>query len=240
MKIVLSDIDNSMDFNNNSELIKTIVKFIKKGNMFIVATNKTINYVADALSLTDCEPSYYICNGGACIFDEFFNILYRKDIKQDDVRAILNILNDDENILESYVDTTHGFVSSTNMPANGIVARPFDYAKAEVTLNSIVRKFPSVHGYINDSWINIMDESVTKGSAMEFLVNTYHLNESDVFVLGSDLNDLELMEKYNGFITPNAVEDIKKYCDDEPLSLIELLNNLMEMDELEEDAMLDL
>ena len=240
MKIVVSDIDNSMDFNDNSKLIKTISKFIKKGNMFIVATNKTINYVADVLSLSEVEPAYYICNGGACIFDEYFNILYRKDIEHEDVRSILNILKDDDNILEAYIDTTHGFVSNTDMVANGIVARPFDYAKAEITLSSIVLKYPSVHGYINDSWINIMDQSVTKGSAMKYLVDTYHLNTDDIFVLGNDLNDLELMEEYNGFIGHDAVEDIKKYTDEEPTTLQELIENLMEMDELEENAMLDL
>jgi hydroxymethylpyrimidine pyrophosphatase-like HAD family hydrolase len=240
MKIVVSDIDNSMDFNHNSELIKTITDFIKKGNMFIVATNKTINYVADALALTDADPAYYICNGGACIFDEYFNILYRKDIEQEDVRPILNILKDDDNILEAYVDTTHGFASNTNMLANGIVARPFDYAKAEITLNSIVMKFPSVHGYINDSWINIMDESVTKGSAMKFLIDTYHLNKDDIYVLGSDLNDLDLMENYHGYLTTDAIEDLKQYSDKEPTSLKELLENLMKTDEDEEDAILDL
>ena len=240
MKIVVSDIDNSMDFNDNSKLIKIIAKFISKGNMFIVATNKTINYVADALAISEVEPAYYICNGGACIFDEYFNILYRKDIEHEDVRPILNILEDDENILEAYIDTTHGFASNTSMAANGIVARPFDYAKAEITLNSIVRKYPSVHGYINDSWINIMDKAVTKGSAMKYLVDTYHLKKDDIFVLGQDLNDLELMEEYNGFLAPDAVEDIKKYSEEEPTTLEELLENLMEMDELEEDAMLDL
>ena len=174
------------------------------------------------------------------INDTFLPELRDNIIEQEDVRPILNILKDDDNILEAYIDTTHGFASNTNMPANGIVARPFNYEKAEITLSSIVRKYPSVHGYINDSWINIMDQTVTKGSAMKYLVDTYHLSKDDIFVLGQDLNDLELMEAYNGFLGPNAIEDIKKYSDEEPTTLEELIENLMEMDELEEDAMLDL
>ena len=190
MKIVVSDIDSSMAEFQNSELITAINKFINKGNMFIIATDKAINYVADTLALSDLISEYYICNDGAVIFDKFFNVLYRKDLKSNVVRPIMEMLEDDENILESFVDTSHGFVKDTSKPANGIVARPYDRVKAEMILNSIVLKYPDVHGYVNDNWLNITDIEVNKYNALEYLRENYRLDTHEVYVLGKDITDL--------------------------------------------------
>lgn len=234
MKILISDIDSTMMSINNQELMNSINKFINMGNKFLIATDKSINYVADTLSIADLVSEYYICNDGAAIFDRYFNIIYRKDLNQTIVRPIFDILDSDSNILETYIDTSHGFVKDTRVCANGIVARPLDKTKAEVTLNSITLKYPNVHGHVSDNWLNIYSSNVNKAVALEFLNENYGLNIDKVYILGKDTDDLELMEKYNGYILPNCCEDIKKYSKGEVNNLKDLVDFLIEEQENEE------
>lgn len=231
MKIIISDIDNSLSSLNNDELMKSLRIFFSNGNKFIIATSKAINYVADILSLSDLIAEYYICNDGAAIFDRYFNILYRKDLNNNIVRPIFNMLSDDGNILETYVDTSHGFVTDTKVVANGIVARPLDDTKAELLLDSIKLKYPNVNGHISDNIINIIDRDASKKNALEFLENDYRLDTSSVYVLGRDNTDLELMEKYNGYILKNSSLDLRKYAKGEVSSLKELVDIINKEDE---------
>ncbi len=227
MKILISDLDNDIVLNGK-EQIESIKRFTREGNIFICATDKAINYIADHLSLMDINIEYFICNDGAAIFDKYYNIIYRKDMRSDVVRPIINMLKDDDNILETFIDTTHGFVSDTEKCANGIVARPFDKEKAEVLLNKIVLKYPSVHGHVNDNWLNIIDIEVNKKIAIEYLIDNYHLNKDDIYVLGQGVNDLEMVENFKSYVLNDSKEDLKKFAIKEVENISELVDILLE------------
>lgn len=234
MKIVVCDIDSNIV---KEEIVNTINKFINKGNKIIICTNKSISYIADLLSTANIDCEYYICNGGAIVFDRYYNVLYRKDIKQELVRPIINMLDDDDNVLESFVDTSHGFTKDTSKIANGIVARYFDEVKAKMIVNSICLKYPDIFGYTNDNWLNILDKDVNKKNALEYIINTYHLNKNDVITLGKNGEDLEMMKNYKSYNYKDCCEDIKKYSSGEINSLNEFINDLIEEQErIELDA----
>ena len=176
MKIVVSDLTDFLSFDKIKRNVDAINDFVSKGNLFILATNKAMNYLAEDLSMVNLNCEYYICNNGAVIFDRYFNVVCRKDLKQELVRPIYNMLLDDENILEAYVDTSHGYVKDTTKCANGLVARPYDTDKARVLLDTISRKYPEVHGHVDDACLNIINATVTKASAVDYLINSYNYN----------------------------------------------------------------
>lgn len=223
MKIVVSNFE---DIISRSDIIESINKFVKAGNMFIIATNKAMNYLAEELSLIDLNCEYYICNDGAVIFDRYFNVVYRKDILQELVRPIFNYLQDEDNILETFIDTSHGYVNDTSKSANGIIARAYDSTKGSMTLDYLIRKYPDIHGNISDNWINIIDKSVSKASALDYLVNTYNYNEEDIYVVGIGLNDYTMVEKYNGYTYEHSLNDLKTISKDTILDLNSLIEKL--------------
>lgn len=226
MKILVSDLDNDIILNGN-EQIESIKKFTREGNIFICASDKAINYIADQLSLIDINIEYFICNDGGAIFDKYYNIIFRKDMRSEVVRPIINMLKDDDNILETFIDTTHGFVTDTDKCANGIVARPFDKEKAELLLNKIVLKYPSIHGHVNDNWLNIIDVEVNKKNALDYLIENYRLNKDDIYVLGTGINDLEMVENFKSYVLKDSKEDLKKFAIKEVNNISEIIDILL-------------
>lgn len=209
MKIVVSDLTDFLTFDKIDRNVEAINNFVKKGNIFILATNKAMNFLAEDLSTINLNCEYYICNNGAVIFDRYFNVVYRKDIKQELVRPIYNMLVDSDNILETFVDTSHGYVRDTNKSANGIVARPYDANKANLLLGKITRKYPEVHGYIDDSCMSIIDSKVNKATALDYLINSYGYNNEDIIVSAVAMNDIELLENYKCYSFNHSLADIK-------------------------------
>lgn len=231
MKILVCDINSDIIKDN---LIDSINKFMSKGNKVIICTNKSINYIADLLATSSIDCEYYICNGGAVIFDKYYNVLYRKDMKQELVRPIMNMLDDDENILESFVDTSHGFTKDTSKIANGIVARYFDEAKSDMLVNSICLKYPDIYGYSNDNWINILDKDANKKNALNYIIDTYHLNKNAFIILGKNIEDLDIMKEFKSYNYKDCCEDIKNYSSGEINSLEDFINNFLKAQEKRE------
>ena len=209
MKIVVSDLTDFLSFEQINKNVDAINDFVKRGNIFILATNKAMNYLAEDLSMINLDCEYYICNNGAVIFDRYFNVVYRKDLKQELVRPIYNMLLDDDNILEAYVDTSHGYVKDTTKCANGLIARPYDTNKAKILLDKISRKYPEVHGHVDDACMSIINVAVSKASAVDYLIHSYNYNKDDIVVTGVDVNDFELLQNYSGYTFKNSIEDLK-------------------------------
>jgi len=231
MKIIVSDFDGTLfseEYENNLEAIN---RFVDAGNMFIIATGRAMNYLAEDLSMVDLNCEYYICNDGAVIFDRYFNVIYRKDIKQEIVRPIYNILADDENIIETFIDTSHGYVTNPSKCANGIIARPYDRGEAALILDKILRKYPDVHGYMSNNWINLTDISVNKAVAIEYLIDTYNYNVDDVVTVGDGLNDYEMIERFRGYTFDHGAEDLKSIS----VGVIHNLKEIVEILKLEEE-----
>ncbi len=230
MKILICDIDSSMDLSSNKELIDAINNFTSKKNLFIIATDRPIGDMAETFSFVNIDISFYICNDGAVIFDQYFNVIYRKDIEQQIVRHIFHYLDDDPNILETFIDTSHGFVQKLDVCANGIIARPYDIVKANITLDNVVKKYPSVQGYVNDEFLKIIDSDVNKAVAIHYLEDTYRLKKEDIYVLGKNIDDVEMVQTYNGYVLSDSCDDLKKYAKDEVENVVSLVNILLELE----------
>lgn len=233
MKIVVSDLTDFLSYDEVDKTISAVNEFVKKGNLFILATNKAMNYLAEDISMINLNCEYYICNNGAVIFDHYFNVVYRKDIKQELVRPIYNYLLDNENILEAFVDTSHGYVKDTNKCANGIVARPYDMKKAQNLLKNITLKYPEVHGHIDDACMNIIDASVTKTNAIEYLINSYNFNADDIITTGVTIDDLDLLKKYNGYTFENSTTELKNISIKTVKNIQEMIKEIMISENLE-------
>lgn len=206
MKIVVSDFDNTFFDNKFESNIDKINRFVEEGNIFIIATGRNIIQLQNEIHNKSIKCSYYICNDGAIIFDKYLNVIYRKDIDKNIVKSVFDILNSNTNILETYIDTTNGYVTDYNNDCNKIISKPKDRKKAQQLLLELIKKYPSINGYLSDNWININNCNVSKGNAIEYLKKYFNISNNKIYTIGDNINDLSMMQKYNSFAIANNPE----------------------------------
>ena len=201
MKILVSDFDGTI-FNENFEKnIEMINNFISQGNTFIIATGRTIEGLKKIIDYTNLQCQYYICSDGAVIYDSFLNIIYRKDINPASVEDIIKILDSYPEI-DYYIDTTHGLSKDTSHSANRILIKYQDKLLAQQILDKICNSTHDIYGYISQNWINIGNSSCSKGNAINYLIDNYHLNRNDIITIGNGAND-KSMAGFQSYIIKN-------------------------------------
>ena len=211
MKVIVSDFDGTLYKNNNIIYQDKINKFVMAGNIFIIATGRNMSSLKKDLDKFKLNPSFYICNDGAIILDQFYNVIYRTDIDNSMVRPIYNDLKNDDNILEVLIDTGNGLVDDINRSTNKLIARYYDRDKAIKLVNKLNSQYPSIFGYVSNNWINITKKTETKGRAIKFLSEYYNFSKYPIYVIGNDINDLSMCE-YD-YITYGINDDINEYLD---------------------------
>ena len=209
MKILVSDFDETFyndEFDHNIELIK---QFVKDGNIFIIATGRSMHDLMNIIKYKDIPVSYYICSDGSTIHDQFLNIIYRKDLNIKDTRAIYNLLVNDNSITNPYIDTTTGLTSNITRYANRIIGYYIDYDNALKLVSRINSSFKDAYAYLSRTHININNRHTNKAIALSYLKEYYNLDEENIYTIGNDINDVSLNMFDNSYILNSATANIK-------------------------------
>lgn len=208
MKILVSSFSFKVFINDLDNNIKLINDFVDKGNMFIIASGKNISNIRKIIGNRELKCSYYICNDGASIFDQFMNIIYRVDIEKEYVKPIYNALIDNPTIGDVKIDISTAFVDDYQRATNKIVANYSDYDKALKIANALNYKFNNLNAYLSGKYVNITSKKISKGYSLDYLLNFYNLKDNEVFTISKDENDLSLKD-YESFIIDKDLKDFK-------------------------------
>lgn len=226
MKILISDFDDTLYTLNYLKNIEKIQEFVNNENMFIIATGR--NYTQLLEDIEDYYVPYFflICDDGAGIYSRKGEVLFKKYINKDIALDIFNILRNNREISEAYFDTGEEYLLDGSDKAIKIIGKPKDIKKSKDILNSILNKFPQVQGYISENWINIFDKEVNKATGIDFILDKYNLETNQIFVVGNNINDIPMFNKYDGFCIGNKNDDLinlsKKVC----TSIEEVINDI--------------
>ena len=199
MKILVSSFSDIVFVNDLDKNIELVNKFVADGNMFIIDTGKNISNISNTLNNKDLKCSYYICNDGATIFDQFLNVIYRVDIDREYVRPIYNALESSKFITDVKIDVSTGFVSDYFRSANKIVAKYTNRTVAEKIEDALNEKFHGLNTYVSNNFINITNSKVSKAQTLEYLLNYYKLNDNKIYTICKNDNDLSLA-RYNSYV----------------------------------------
>ena len=209
MKVLVSDFDESFYNENYDYNIKLVNDFVKQGNIFIIATGRNIQHLMKDIKDKDIPVSYYICCDGSAIYDQFLNIIYRKDLESQDVKSIYSLLVNTRNITNPYIDTTNGLTSDVSRSANRIVGYFINQEKALDLVKYINYKYPNTYSYLSKTHININNRKANKAIAVAYLQEHYNFDEYSIYTFGNDINDISLSDYDNSYILSSANDEIK-------------------------------
>lgn len=210
MKLIVSDFDRTFYDDNYEENIKLINEFVAKGNMFVIATGRPLYLLKEDLIGYKISYSYLICKDGAVIFDKKGNKIFQKDIPNEIASQIYDILDNDKNMRETYLDNTSELTIDKNDSINSIISRPSDMERAQDTLECIKKEFDIVDGYISKNWLNITHKDVSKGMAIHYLQNLLEIKNEDIYTIGDSVNDISMNSMYNSYAVKDSDEGLYK------------------------------
>lgn len=224
MKVLVSDFDGTFfnqDYEKNIELVNN---FVDQGNMFVIATGRNISDLRKDMDDHFIKCSYFICNDGATIFDQFMNIIYRKDLDSKLVRIMYNALSSVNYVSEVYIDISTTFVTDINRPANKVVGHVVNREKCVQLANKINEYYSDLFAYVSRNWLNITNRKLTKGSAIKFLEKYYNFDEYEIYTFGDGINDISLGEFENSYVLDSSFVTTKKAFKNSVNSFEELIN----------------
>jgi HAD superfamily hydrolase (TIGR01484 family) len=226
MKILVSDFDKTLFDKNYLNNIKAVNDFVSKGNLFIIATGRHIPHLLE--DLRNVKYSYLICNDGAVIYDKNLCCVYRKDIDNETTREITEYIKPEigDTINDWYIDTTKKLTKDLNNGINAIVMVMKDINKSKDLLKRILERYSNVHGYISERHINIRALGTSKSMAIKHLIDKENIDKSSVYTVGDMINDLDMIEAYNGYCMANSIEEIKSKCINTVNSVEELVEKI--------------
>lgn len=196
MKMLVSDFDGTLFTDNYQKNIEAVNRFVEAGNLFVVSTGRDLNNLLKDLD-KNLKFNYLICSDGSIVYDAYFNELYRSDIDPTVIGGICHVL--DVNDCFGPVNILNGASLNANK-VNAIYA-PYDSSKPEMAryaLDYIQMRFPHVHGYLSDHYINITNRKVNKSTGIKNLIKIEKLEPILVYTIGDDVNDKEMLMDFIG------------------------------------------
>lgn len=207
MKIIVSDFDLTFYDNNFLENINLINDWVKKGNKFIIATGRSIYQLRKTIDNYNVPANFYICNDGGAIYDENYNEIYRKDVDESISKELFDYLVDTKAFDRVLIDTSETVTEVNTARCNCLIGVIRDREQATKVLNEILGKYSSIHGYISTNCLNITDISVDKANGIKFLINKNNWKKEDIYTIGDEVNDIEMLQEFNGFLINKKVNN---------------------------------
>jgi len=217
-KLLVSDYDgtflsNSNDINEIYKNIDVINCFIKKGNLFSIATGRNYNSIKEETLKYQIPYNYLICNNGTSIFDSNDNLIHSRIIPFALVIKIINYLNR-TNYIKSYkYNDIFGAITDNFTQIAEIVCNT-DILDIKL-LEEIKRKMyylQVIYFTIKDNGFLIIKKHSDKKEAIEFISNKENIDNCNIITVGNDFNDYMMLKCYNGYKMIDSNEQLNELC----------------------------
>lgn len=211
VKLLASDFDKTLFCPTNyKKNIKYINKFVDHGNIFVIVTGRYIEALLKDIKDTGLKYSFIICNDGGIIFDKDLNIIYQKDVPKNIVNDITTLYENSNCLDDWYIDTGTSITKDKNSTANGLIGKFNNKDEAYKLLALIKENFSGIGGYISETWINITEKSVNKGTGVKILADHLNIHEKDIYTIGDNINDIPMSDYgFNSFCMTDSVLELK-------------------------------
>ena len=207
MKILASDFDKTLYIDNIDKLkinIESIKNFISSGNIFCIITGRNYSDLKLLLNKHNIPYSYLICQDGAKIYNSVDYCINTILLDSKIVQDLTKLLKEKE--CDYFLDD--GYNETTNInDCVKVVIKYNDKEKAKKLVDEIKSKF-KVYIYLSTEHINIVNMEVNKSNSIKKLLELENLNKNDVYVIGDEVNDLEMLKHFKGAMMKNHGKDL--------------------------------
>ena len=203
MKFIASDFDETIYLMNDEittkENIISIRDFISKGNSFCIISGRNYTDIKVLLNDLDIPYTYLICEDGAKIFNSVDQCLDTIYLEKDEIEKIVKILDEEE--YDYYLDD--GYNKTENIDDTVKIVINCKDREEALKIEKNIKSKIDIHIYASRVHVNIIHKTVNKKNALEKLFYLEDLDFNDLYVIGDNDNDYEMLKRFKGGVITN-------------------------------------
>ncbi len=199
MKLLVSDFDGTFksDLKNLNINIKTIKRFMEDGNKFIIATARSFKSIKNETDIYDIDYDYLICNNGLITFDNQNNIINAFPLSSENLEFIYNTINkrnelSDLKLFDLYSHT----VKNSNILE---LFAKFDSEESALDYKKYIEHINPEIQCIQMNKVLFIGNRLNKAIAISNISRIENIDKNDIYTIGDDINDLEMLQEFNGY-----------------------------------------
>ena len=227
--ILISDYDRTLTQTDGRILSKdkeAIASFRAAGNHFGIASGRSVTNIAKLLNKAGIQADIIIGNNGAVIADGSAREITCFGIDPSVAERVNQLLKQQSfgyAVCDGRSYAYHGFGKLTFKRSMGLSGLSVDAMVAQKHVMSFViyfirssyratliddlnHNYPLV-SFPNGFSIDVMDKQVSKAKAVGIAAR--YLNDSTIYVIGDGLNDIPMIQAYNGFAVSRGQNEVK-------------------------------
>lgn len=180
----------------------------------MISTGRLYKSILQEILDNDIPFNYISCANGNLLFDEKYQVIFKTYV---DSKIIKQLNPFYEQILEIEPLDEFG-VLAPNAPIEYLIHINHDLNIRRQIVNMLLssKSFDYCTDGNNKFDIHIFNLS-SKLKTIEIVKNTLHLKDDEIYTIGDGPNDLDMLNRYNGYIVGNndeiisEINDIKKF-----------------------------
>lgn len=222
-KMLVSDYDDTFkttqfSFNAN---IKGVKRFRSKGYLFTIATSRDPKFMFREIEKHGIEYDYLSCLDGEIIFDKNNKIIFNKGIDKESCKEIDrlgNSLKCIEKIKSLKIeDETLYYYIKTKLFA--------DTNKLKERLDELLSVKYLKYIHLLGLFL-VQPKHIDKATSINYIKQLNNLKDENIFTIGDEFNDYNMVKDYNGFTVYFANPKLYKVSIGHYLNVNNLMKNI--------------
>ncbi len=213
-KMLVSDYDqtfylNDADMAKNAEAIH---EFREAGNIFVIATGRSMPDFKRKLAQFPFEYDYIILNHGATVVDRNDNILHNVTITDGVASEIQKILRLEKAERTFCCTDRRNDVTFTDKSLTKLYVKYESKETVWQVLERVRGEFSEfMNAYpVSERLLEIVPNTAGKAAAVDILSKKLQIDNKNIYTIGDGYTDIEMIRLYNGSCMKNSVGAIKQ------------------------------
>lgn len=202
MKFLASDFDNTLYIKDGEKFTKNIMSlkdFISRGNMFCIITGRSYTSIKILLEKYNIPYTYLICEDGAKVFNSVDYCISSTMLPSQEVAKIKKVF--EKNNIECFLEDGYNITENPDDCVK-ILATYQDKNLANKVVDEL-QKATNTYAYVSSKHINVTSRATNKKIALEELISLENISKDNMYVIGDDINDYEMLQEFNGALMKN-------------------------------------
>lgn len=224
MKLLSSDYDGTLNvFGYDLGLnLSYIRKFIRDGNIFVLNTGREFNKIISEIEKYDIPYNYLSCTDGNLLLNSQNEVVYQTSMQDDISQIVFELKRKFPNIQLDPI-MYNGNILEYQLVIDEINEKLLLTLEKICLLHNLCYKTFHIGSHL---FVYIGHRDINKSTAIERIMHFEKIQKCDIFTVGDDMNDFEMIRDFNGYTFPWGKEELKKISQGECFSVADLVKKI--------------